>query len=198
VVSAVYQRSLALGDVIIPAAAADGHTGTPQAYGQILVSGGSQRQLAALAAARPGARLASRAVYSAQVAQDTRQNSFVNLLILGVIAALAAVTLVNTLVVSTVERRGRVRLLASAGATTRQLAWSFGWQALFVTVIGVASGAAVCAGTLIGLSRSVTGSAEPYIPAGPAALLITAVAALTLGAVMTSFTAMTRRGNSPA
>jgi putative ABC transport system permease protein len=177
VVSAVYQRSLALGDVIIPAAAASGHTGTPQAYGQVLVSGGSQRQLAALAAARPGARLASRAVYSAEVAQDTQQNSFVNLLILGVIAALAAVTLVNTLVVSTVERRGRVRLLASAGATTRQLAWSFGWQALFVTV---------------------TGSAALYIPAGPAALLVAAVAALTLGTVLTSFTAITRRGNSPA
>jgi hypothetical protein len=91
-----------------------------------------------------------------------------------------------------------VRLLASAGATTRQLAWSFGWQALFVTVVGVASGAAVCAGTLAGLSRAVTGSAAPYIPAGPAALLVAAVGALTLAAVLTSFAAMTRRGNSPA
>jgi len=197
-VSAVYQRSLALGDVIIPAAVAGGHTGTPQSYGQILVSGGSQRQLAALAAARPGARLASRDLYNAQVAQNASQNTFVNLLILGIIAALAAVTLVNTLVVSTVERRGRVRLLASAGATTRQLAWSFGWQALFVTVIGVASGAAVCAGTLTGLSRAVTGSAAPYIPAGPAALLVTVVAALTLGAVLTSFAAISRRGKRPA
>jgi hypothetical protein len=107
-----------------------------QSYGQILVSGGSQAQLAALAAAHPGARLASRAVYSTEVAQNAQQNNFVDLLILGVIAALAAVTLVNTLVVSTVERRGRVRLLSGAGATTRQLAWSFGWQALFVTVLG--------------------------------------------------------------
>jgi putative ABC transport system permease protein len=197
-VSAVYQRSLALGDVIIPAAVADGHTGTPAAYGQILVSGGSQRELAALAAARPGARLASRAVYSAEVAQNAEQNSFADLVILGVLAALAAVTLVNTLAVSTLERRGRVRLLASAGATTRQLAWSFGWQALFVTVVGVVAGAAVCAGTLIGLSRAVTGSAAPYIPAGPATLLVTVVAALTLGTVLTSFAAISRRGNGPA
>jgi putative ABC transport system permease protein len=197
-VSALYQRSLALGDVIIPAAVAGGHVGTPQPYGQILVSGGSQRQLAALAAAHPGARLASRALYNAEVAQNAQQNSFANLLILGILAALAAVTLVNTLAVATVERRARIRLLASAGATTRQLAWSFGWQALFVTVVGVASGAAVCAGTLIGLSRAVTGSAAPYIPAGQAALLVAAVAALTLGTVMTSFAAVTRRGNSPA
>jgi len=197
-VSAVYQRSLALGDVIIPAAAADGHTGTSQAYEQILVSGGSQRQLAALAAAHPGARLASRALYNAQVAQNAQQNSFANQLILGILAALAAVTLVNTLAVSTFERRGRVRLLASAGATTRQLAWSLGWQALFVTVVGVASGAAVCAGTLIGLTRAVTGSAALYIPARPAALLVAAVAALTFGTVMASFAAITRRRNSPA
>jgi ABC-type lipoprotein release transport system permease subunit len=108
------------------------------------------------------------------------------------------VTLVNTLAVSTFERRGRVRLLASAGATTRQLAWSFGWQALFVTVVGVASGAAVCAGTLIGLTRAVTGSAALYIPARPAALLVAAVAALTFGTVMASFAAITRRRNSPA
>jgi putative ABC transport system permease protein len=192
-VSAVYQRSLALGDVIIPAAVTDGHTGTPKAYGQILLSGGGQRQLAALAAARPGTRLASRSVYNAEVARNDQQNSFANQLILGVIAALAAVTLVNTLVVSTVERRGRVRLLASAGATTRQLAGSFGWQALFVTVVGLVSGAAVCAGTLIGLSRAVTGSAAPYIPAAGAALLAAGVTALTVGAVLTSFAVMTRR-----
>jgi putative ABC transport system permease protein len=197
-VSAVYQRSLALGDLLIPAAAAVGHTGIPQAYGQILVSGGSQRQLAALAAARPGARLASHDVYNAEVARNNSQNSFVNLLILGVIAALAAVTLVNTLAVSAVERRGRVRLLASVGATTRQLAWSFGWQALFVTVLGVAAGAAVGAGTLVGLSRALTGSSVPYIPAAGAGLLISVVAALTIGTVMTTFAAMTRRGAAPA
>ncbi len=62
----------------------------------------------------------------------------------------------------------------------------------------MASGAAVCAGTLIGLSRAVTGSVAPYMPAGPAALLVTVVAALTLGAALTSFAAISRRGKSPA
>src|SRR5262249_41666422 len=139
------------------------------------------------------ARLASRAVYNAEVARNNQQNSFANLLILGVIAALAAVTLVNTLAVSAVERRGRVRLLARVGATTRQLAWSFGWQALFVTVGGVASGAAAGAAPLSGLGRAVRGSAVPSTPAAGAAVLVPAVAVLTLGPVMTSFAAMTRR-----
>jgi putative ABC transport system permease protein len=188
-VSAIYRRSLALGDLLIPAAVTDGHTGAPAGYGQILISGGSQRELAALAAAHPGVRLASRAVYNAKVAQ----NSFGDNVILGVIAALAAVTMINTLAVSTAERRRQVLLLARIGATARQLAAAFGWQALFVTVTGIAAGAAVCAGTLIGLDRAVTGTAVPYIPATPAALIVAAVAALAFGTIMTTFTAISHR-----
>jgi putative ABC transport system permease protein len=150
------------------------HTGTPAGYSQILVRGGTQRELSTLAAADPGVQLASLAVYNAQVTQNTGQNSFGDIIILGVIAALAAVTMINTLAVSTAERRRLVRLLARVGASTRQLAAMFGWQALFVTVVGLAAGAAVCAGALIGLDRAVTGSPVPYLPAGPAALIVTA------------------------
>ena len=191
-VTAIYHRSLALGDLLIPASVADGHTGAAAGYSQILISGGSQRELAALAADHPGTRLASRAVYNAQLAQDTGQNSFGDDIILGVIAALAAVTMINTLAVSTAERRRQVWLLSRIGATTRQLAGAFGWQALFITVVGLAAGVAVCAGTLTGLDRAVTGSAVPYIPAAPAALIITAVATLTFATIMTSFAAMSR------
>jgi putative ABC transport system permease protein len=192
-VSAIYQRSLALGAVLIPASVADGHTGAPAGYGQILISGGSTRELASLAAADPGARLASRTVYNSEVAQNAAQNSFGDDVILGVIAALAAVTMINTLAVSTIERRGQVMLLFRIGATTRQMASMFRWQALFVTVVGIVAGVAVCAGTLIGVDRAVTGSAAPYIPAIPAVLIVAAVAALTIAAIMTSFAVMSRR-----
>ena len=181
------------GDLLIPASVAGGHTGAPTGYSQILVSGGSQRELAALTAAHPGIRLASRAVYNAEVAQNTGQNSLGDNVILGVIAALAAVTMINTLAVSTTERRSQVRLLSRIGATTRQLAGAFRWQALFITVTGIAAGGAVCAGTLIGLDRAVTGSAVPYIQAASAALIVSAVAALTFAAIMTSFAAMMPR-----
>ena len=40
-VSAIYDRSLASGDLLIPASVAAGHTGTPPGYSQILVSGGT-------------------------------------------------------------------------------------------------------------------------------------------------------------
>ena len=189
-VSAVYQRSLALGDLLIPASVADGHTGAPAGYSQILIGGGSERELAALAAAHPGVRLVSRSVYNTELAQNTGQNSFGDNVILRVIGALAAVTMINTLAVSTTERRRQVRLLIRIGATTRQLAGAFCWQALFMTVAGIAAGEAVCAGTLIGLDRAVTGTTVPYIQAAPAALIAAAVAALTFGTILTFFAAI--------
>ena len=191
-VSAIYARSLALGDVLIPASVAAGHTGTPPGYGQILVDGAHPAQLAAVASAYPGVHVAGRQVYNAQVRQNNAQNGFGDLLILGVIAALAAVTMANTLAVATFERRRHVRLLAQVGATRRQLAGMFGWQALFVTVVGIAAGVAVCAGALAAINRAVTGSPVPYVPAGPAALIVATVAALATGTIMASLRAMSR------
>jgi putative ABC transport system permease protein len=163
-VSAVYARSLALGSLLIPASVAAGHTGSPPGYSQILVTAASPRALAALTAARPGVTMASRQVCNAHVQISNAQQSFGNLLILAVIAALAAVTLVNTLAVTTFERRCSVRLLARTGATARQVTGMFGWHALFVTVTGTGTGVLVAAGTLIGVDKAVTGTPLPYIP----------------------------------
>jgi putative ABC transport system permease protein len=196
-VSGIYQRSLALGDLLIPASVAAGHTGAPAGYSQILVSGGTTRELAGLAASHPGTRLADRAVYNAEVASNAQQGSFIDLVILGIIAVLTAVTMANTLVISTLERRRQVRLLGRVGATRGQLAAGFGWQAGFVTVVGVAAGAAVAAGTLVSLTRAATGSPVPFIPAVPASLVVAAVAALAAVAIMAPFTVMSRRASRP-
>lgn len=192
-VSAIYARSLALGDLVVPASVAAGHTGTAPTYGQILVEGGDPSRLAALAATHPGAQSADRQVYNAQVRQNESVNGFGNDLILGVIAALAAVAMINTLVVATLERRRQVRLLARVGATGRQLAGMFAWQAVFVTVCGIAAGAAVGAGTLVAVDRAITGSATPYIPPGPAALMAATIAVLATGSIMAAFRALPRR-----
>ena len=56
------------------------------------------------------------------------------------VAALAAVALVNTLAMSTLERRRVLRLLGRVGATRGQAAAVFGWQAAFVTVTGLVAG----------------------------------------------------------
>jgi putative ABC transport system permease protein len=192
-VSAIYDRSLASGDLLIPASVAAGHTGTSPGYSQILVSGGTQAELARLAARHPGLRVTSRSVANAQSAQATDQNSFANNLILGVLAALSAVALVNTLVVTTVERRRALRLLGRVGATRGQVAAVFGWHAVFVAIIGLVAGAASGAVTLLTVTRAVTGSWTPFIPLAPAIGLVAVVAAITAGAVMIPFGVMSRR-----
>ena len=189
-VSAVYARSLASGDVLLPAAAVAGHTGTPPAFAQILVSGSTA---GALAAGHPGWHVASRAAANAAAARAAAQNGFANNLILGVMAALAAVALLNTLAVATLERRRVLRLLGRVGATRGQVAAAFGWQVLFVTVTGVAAGVAAGAVTLVAVARAATGTWVPFIPLAPAAGLVIAVAALAGAAVMIPFYLMSRR-----
>jgi putative ABC transport system permease protein len=192
-VSAIYSRGLALGDLLIPASVAAGHTGTPTAYSQILVAGADPAQLTALAAAHPGVQAADRQVYDTQLQQNAAQNGFGDALILGVIAVLAAVTMINTLAVGTLERRRQVRLLARVGATRGQLAGMFAWQGLFVIVLGLAVGAAVAAGALTAIDRALTGSPAPYVPPGSAALVVTTVAVLALGTIMASFRILSRQ-----
>lgn len=192
-VSAVYARSLAVGDLLIPESAAAGHTGNPVAYNQILVDGVDTARLDAFAAAHPGVQVADRQVYNAQVQQNDSENVYGNSLILGVIAALAAITMINTLIVATLERRRQIRLLSRIGATRRQLAAMFSWQAVFVIAGGIVTGAAVGAGTLSAVDRASTGSAAPYVPLGPAALIAGGIAVLTLVPVMATFRALARR-----
>ncbi len=192
-VSAIYARSLASGDFLLPAAVVAGHTGTRPGFAQILVSGGTPAELAGLAARDPGLRVTSRAAVGSQSEQAAAQNGFGDDLILGVVASLAAVALVNTLAVATVERRRTLRLLGRIGATRGQAAAVFGWHAAFVTVTGLAAGIAAGAVTLLTVTRAVTGSWAPFVPFAPAAGLVLGVAALTVGAVMIPFRMMSRR-----
>jgi putative ABC transport system permease protein len=193
-VSAVYARSLAIGDLLIPAAVTAGHTGTAAGFGQILVSGGTP---GVLTAGHHGWHVASRSVANAASAQAAGQSSFANNLILALVAVLTAVALVNTLVVSTVERRRALRLLGRVGATRGQAAAMFAWHAVFVTITGVVAGVAAGAVTLIAVTKAATGSWIPYVPLGPAAGLGGGVALLTVAAVMVPFLGISRRTTAP-
>jgi putative ABC transport system permease protein len=192
-VSAVYSRSLAAGDILIPAAVAAGHTGAAPGFTQLLISGGTPASLAGLTAGHPGWHLATRQVASAQAGRAAAQDSFGDDLILGVIAALTAVSLVNTLAVATLERRRAMRLLGRAGATRGQVMAVSGWHAVFVILTGVAAGVAAGAVALLTVTRAATGSWTPYIPFAPATGLVLAVAALTVAAVMIPARVMLRR-----
>jgi len=111
--------------------------------------------------------VASRQAYDAQVQRSDAQQSFGDLLVLGVIAALATVTLVNTLAVATFERRRSVRLLVRTGATPRQVAGMFGCHDLCVTATGIGAGALMAAGVLAAVDKATRGACEPRVARPP-------------------------------
>jgi putative ABC transport system permease protein len=183
-VTAIYRRSLGFGDIVVPAAAAAGHLPSAS-VGQILVRragpGAGSPGLAGLAPRFPGLAVASRQVVNAQAEQNDAQDDLLNDLILGVIVLLAAVTVVNTLVMTAVERRPSLLLLRRVGATSRQLMSMTACQSVLLTVVGIGLGAAAGAVTLITVSRSVTGG-WPQVTPGPALVVFGSVLALTLAA----------------
>ena len=98
--------------------------------------------------------------------------------------------LLNTLAVATLERR---RLLGRVGATRGQVAAAFGWHVLFVTVTGVAAGAAAGAVTLVAVARAATFTGVPFIPHSPCSGgSLSRSAPLTGAAVTIPFYAMSR------
>ena len=192
-VTAIYDQSLGFGDVLIPAGAAGGgHLGTP-AIGQILVGAAPHvtaaalaRHLAPLATRFPGLSVAGRsAVVNAQAELFTAQVSYANNLVLGAIAALAGLALVNTLVMAAVERRGALRLLRRVGATTRQLLAMTWWQTVVLSVSGIVIGAGAAAVTVIVATKAMTGAWTPTVTWPPVVIITGTVLVLAVAAVFT-------------
>ena len=86
---------------------------------------------------------------------------------------LAAVTVVNTLVMTAVDRRQALALLRRVGATTGQLLRVTAWQSALLAGTGIIAGVAAGGVTLVTMTRALTGS-WPYVPV-PAALAITGI-----------------------
>lgn len=144
------------------------------------------RHLVPLATRFPGLSVAGRgAMVNAQAELFTAQASYANNLVLGAIAALAGLALVNTLVMATVERRGALRLLRRVGATTRQLLAMTWWQTVVVSVSGIVIGAGAAAVTVIVATKAMTGAWTPTVTWPPVAIITGAVLVLTVAAVFT-------------
>jgi putative ABC transport system permease protein len=190
-VAAIYSQSLGFADVLIPASAAGGgHLGSA-ALGQVLVRGAPgvapvtlSSELARLAARFPGLTVASRNVVNAQAQAYLAQQSYSNNLFLGTIALLAAVALVNTLVMATVERRGVLFLLRRVGATTRQLLSMTIWQTVILDLTGLILGVAAGAASLAVVSKQLAGTWMPYLTWPPMAVIGATVVGLTIIAIL--------------
>ena len=178
---AIFARSIGFADALVPSDAAVGHLGT-DAVGSVLVRNAGPRApaLGSLAARFPGLEVATRSVVNAQDAQIDARDSYLNDLALGLILVLAAVTLVNTLLVTTFERREILGLPHRVGATPGQLVRATALQAATLGAVGIALGTAAGAAAVLAATKALTDGWEPYVTWPAPVVLVTVVAALCL------------------
>jgi putative ABC transport system permease protein len=182
-----------LADVLIPVGAAAGHLPSAAA-GQILVQAVRPGALTALQHSYPGVQVASRQLVNAQDQRLEAQADYLNDLILASIVLLAAVTVVNTLVMTTVDRRPGLLLLRRVGATTGQLLGATAWQSALLAGTGIVLGLAAGGVTLVTMAKAITGS-WPYIPVAAGVAVTAAVLALTLAGTLGPAALLLRRAD---
>ncbi|MEU4805224.1 FtsX-like permease family protein [Actinosynnema sp. NPDC023587] len=147
--------------------------------GQVLVKG-SAGALTALTDKYPDLRVLDPAEASSAGGGGEQTGAWVNYLLVGMILAYAVISLVNTLVIATGERRREFALQRLIGATHGQILRMVGVEAVVVSLGGILLGGIVSLVTLIPFALAVDGSWWPSGPIGIYLVIVGAVTGLTL------------------
>jgi putative ABC transport system permease protein len=132
-----------------------------------------------LSAGWPGVEVADRSAALATFVEHKEIEAWVNDLLVGTIVAYAAISLVNTVVVATGERRGEFGVLRLVGATRRQVIGMMGFEAALAAVAGILLGTIISATTLIPFSFAVSGMSLPSGPTWMYLVIVGTAAGLT-------------------
>ncbi|MGY0060200.1 FtsX-like permease family protein [Streptomyces sp. LZ34] len=202
-VVATYERSLALGDVLLSRDELLAHTSTPGA-GRVLVTvapGADRTTVAkALAAAVPGARVEPDPAPIQVEPEDQALVEVVTVAAVAAIGAFTAIAVLSTLSLITIGRRPELRLLRLAGAGRRQLRRMLRLEAGATAVTGLAVGAAVASVPLLAFSVAMARTV-PYLPPVQGLVIVAVVAVTTVaGTLPPSWAALRGRypGTGPA
>ncbi|MFD6114309.1 FtsX-like permease family protein [Streptomyces yangpuensis] len=175
-VAAVYARGLGFGDLTLPHDLVAAHMDNPLASGVLVAaepgSGVGREQLAAVVRDVPGAVVLSAAQADAARAERQDAGAEISLLAMGLVLAFTAVSVVNTLAMSTAERFREFAMLRLAGAERRQVLRMLRTEALAVLLIGTVLGSGIALAVLTAFSVGMTGVAAPAVlPVGYAAVV---------------------------
>ncbi|MFI6287725.1 FtsX-like permease family protein [Streptomyces sp. NPDC051018] len=157
-VVAVYDRSLGLSEVTLPASTLTAHVSA--AYPQDLLVRATPAAAADLTAL---GTVRDRAGYAAAQSVDRELSAWVNTVMAAILGGFAAIAAANTLVMTVLDRRRELGMLRLIGSTRRQVLRMIHWEALLVTVAGLALGTAIALTTLIPMVDGLTGQA-PHVP----------------------------------
>jgi putative ABC transport system permease protein len=156
--------------ILLPARLLAAHTtaGLPT---QILVRaapGADTRRLTTaltqLARHSPGVMVTGRGALTATYGEQQQTQAWVNYLLVGMIVAYTAISVVNTLVLATARRRQEFALLRLTGSTRGQVLRIMGMEGVLIAVIGIVLGTAVSTTALIPFSVAASDS---LMPSGP-------------------------------
>ncbi|QFZ72561.1 FtsX-like permease family protein [Streptomyces fagopyri] len=166
-VVAVYARGFGFADLTMDHDLLLAHT-TGKADRSVLVRSapsapGLTRALSDAAAAYPGTVLRDGLAVDDQLAEQ-RANAWVNYLVVGVIIAYTAITVVNTLAMGTAARRREFALLRLSGTTRRQVAGMMRQESVVVIASGVGVGTLLAVFPLVLVSLATSGSPLPAVP----------------------------------
>lgn len=95
---------------------------------------------------------------------EQRANAWVNYLVVGVIIAYTAITVVNTLAMSTAARRREFALLRLSGTARGQVVGMMRRESVIVIAAGVGIGTLLSAFPLVLVSLAVSGTPIPAVP----------------------------------
>jgi putative ABC transport system permease protein len=167
---------------LLPASLLARHT-TTGAPGQILVRAAPgvdhtrlTAALAALAADRPGVRVADRTEAVAAQVEQEQTGAWVNYMFVGMIISYTVITLINTLIIAASERRREFALQRLIGSDRGRLLRMMGIEGLVVAITGVLLGGVVSTLTLVPFCIALNGSP---MPSGPLSIYLTLIGSAT-------------------
>ena len=153
--------------VVLPAELVAAHT-TDKLAKQILIrtepGADVNASLARLAAANPGVQVADRDALIDGNNQDLQTQAWVNYLLVGMLIAYTAVSVVNTMVSATVRRRREFGLQRLTGSTRGQVLRMLTTEGVLVALAGITLGTLVALASLLPFAAAVSSSAFPSGP----------------------------------
>ncbi|WP_439675642.1 FtsX-like permease family protein [Embleya sp. MST-111070] len=140
--------------------------------------------LGAWAKEYPGLRAASRDALLETHAEESKTQAWINYLIIGVLTLYTALSLVNSLILATHNRRREFGLQRLSGATRGQIMRMSAVEATLTTLIGVILGTAAAAAAVVPFSLSLTDSWLPMGSIRIYAAVVGTAAVLTFAATL--------------
>ncbi len=193
-VTAIYTRDRGFGDLVVSHQLAAAHrNGEPSGQDTVYVRAlpGQQRTVAegleALRRKHPSWQVLDRTAHWSEARRQQDASMAATYLLLVVVTVFTSISVVNTLVMTTMERAGEFALLRLVGATRRQVARMMSAENAVTVLAALGVGATVAAMVLTGFSKALTDSPYPSLEGPTIALILGAagVLALTTGLLTT-------------